>query len=86
VPQVAALAGEAKSYAERLFDYPGVGPLPPDAAARAVRRPVKEEGAEIEEAALEKITEVTQGYPYFLQGWGKHTWRIASSSPISKTT
>lgn len=85
LPQVAALAGEAKSYAERLFDYPDVGPLEPDAAMKAVAEPVRAENAEIEEAALSDLAKITQGYPYFIQEWGKHTWNVALSSPITKT-
>jgi hypothetical protein len=84
LPQVAALAGEAKSYAERLFDYPDVGPLTPAAARRAVREPVRDEGAEINEPALDRIAELTRGYPYFLQEWGKHTWNLAPQSPITE--
>lgn len=83
LPQVAALAGEAKSYAERLFDYPGVGPLDPEAAETAVREPIQDEGAAIEPAALRQIVQVTKGYPYFLQEWGKHAWNTASRSPIT---
>ncbi len=83
LPQVAALAGEAKSYAERLFDYPEVGPLDPSAAERAVREPVRSEGADIDAGALHEIVEVTQGYPYFLQEWGKHAWNTAPRSPIT---
>lgn len=85
LPQVAALAGEAKSYAERLFDYPEVGPLQPDAAKTAIAEPVRAEGADIEEPALGRLVEITQGYPYFIQEWGKHTWNAANSSPITKT-
>jgi hypothetical protein len=80
---VAALAGDAKSYAERLFDYPEVGPLVPAEAERAVREPVRNEGAEIEIDALRHIVRVTRGYPYFLQEWGKHTWNSAPRSPIT---
>lgn len=83
LPQLAGLAGEAKSYAERLFDYPPVGPLDPDAARTAVREPVREEGAEITEDALNIIMERTAGYPYFLQEWGYHAWDSAPASPIT---
>ena len=83
LPQVAALAGEAKSYAERLFDYPGIGPLGPKAARQAVQEPIQDEGVEIESDALDEIVEVTEGYPYFIQEWGKHTWNQASQSPIT---
>lgn len=83
LPQVAALAGDAKSYAERLFDYPEVGPLISPAAESAVRKPVQEEEADIEPEALQRIVTVTHGYPYFLQEWGKHTWNTATQSPIT---
>lgn len=83
LPQVAALSGEAKSYAERLFDFPSVGPLTSEAARRAIEQPVRGEGAEIGAGALDRIVTVTKGYPYFLQEWGKHTWNAAEQSPIS---
>lgn len=83
LPQLAALAGEAKSYAERLFDYPPVGALERGAAERAIREPIRGEGAEIEPAALATIVEQTQGYPYFLQEWGSHAWDTAPASPIT---
>jgi hypothetical protein len=83
LPQVAALAGEAKSYAERLFDYPEVGALGQDSAKKALRGPIRAEGAEIEDSALDRVVEITKGYPYFLQEWGKHTWNAATASPIA---
>ena len=83
LPQVAAMAGEAKSYAERLFDYPEVGALTNEAAVTAVREPVREEGADITDDSLRRIVTVTEGYPYFLQEWGKHTWNAAARSPIT---
>ncbi|MCP1674453.1 hypothetical protein J2T57_001555 [Natronocella acetinitrilica] len=82
LPQVAGLAGDAKSYAERLFDYPSVGPLSVPAAMDAIRQPIEAEGAEIWDNALAMIVEQTEGYPYFLQEWGKHAWRAAETSPI----
>ena len=81
-PQVAALAGEAKSYAERLFDYPEVGPLEAVSAASAITDPLEEEGETITGEAVEAIVSITEGYPYFLQEWGKHAWNSASHSPI----
>lgn len=84
LPQLAALAGEAKSYAERLFDYPDVGALPDDSARDAIKAPVTREGVEIEDDALTLIVERTKGYPYFLQEWGYHTWNAAKSSPITR--
>jgi hypothetical protein len=82
LPQLAALAGEAKSYAERLFGYPDVGPLESEAAREAIREPIRREGAEITEEALGIIVERTNGYPYFLQEWGYHVWQAADHTPI----
>jgi hypothetical protein len=83
LPQLAALAGEAKSYAERLFDFPGVGALDEEAAAKAIADPIREEGASITREALAEVVRVTEGYPYFLQEWGKHTWQQAMGPEIS---
>jgi hypothetical protein len=83
LPQLRARMGNAKSYAERLFDFPVIGPLPPEAARQALRKPLNDEGVEIEAAALDQILQLTHGYAYFLQEWGSHTWRAAQSSPIS---
>lgn len=83
LPQLAALSGEVKSYAERLFEYPEVGPLDRDASIAAISEPVVEAGAEIERDASELIFNKTQGYPYFLQEWGSHSWNLAPDSPIS---
>lgn len=84
LPQVAGLAGDAKSYAERLFDYPEIGPLIKTAAREAIRKPLEEEGVVINDDALEDVVSVTGGYPYFLQEWGKHVWRIADNTPFDK--
>lgn len=82
LPQLRGRMGNAKSYAERLFDFPTIGPLPPLAARRAIEKPLADEGVSITPAALEQILELTRGYAYFLQQWGSHTWRAAASSPI----
>ena len=84
LPQLRGQMGNAKSYAERLFDFPEIGPLPPPAARLAIERPLANEGVAIKEDALEQILRVTQGYAYFLQQWGSHTWRAASEPPITK--
>ena len=83
LPQLAGLAGEAKSYAERLFNYPDVGQLADEAARDAIRAPIEREGAEIRQDALDTIKDQTKGYPYFLQEWGFHTWDVAERSPIT---
>ena len=84
LPQLRGRMGEAKSYAERLFDFPEIGPLSAADAAEAIVRPAQNEGAEIQDEAVHLIIEKTQGYPYFLQEWGKHTWDIAPESPIRR--
>ena len=83
LPQLRGRMGRAKSYAERLFDFPEVGPLPPVAARAAIEKPALDEGVQIEHAALDRIVEATHGYAYFLQEWGKHAWDAADQSPIT---
>lgn len=83
LPQIAKLSGDAKSYAERLFIFPEIGALKPEAAREAIEKPLRGEGVEIEGPALEMILEKTAGYPFFLQEWGHHAWNAASHSPIT---
>jgi len=83
LPQLRGLAGEAKSYAERLFDFPMIGPLDAPEAERAIQKPAHDEGVDFTQTALEEILRQTSGYPYFLQEWGKHSWEIAKQTPIT---
>ena len=83
LPQLRGKMGEAKSYAERLFDFPEIGPLNQQDAAEAIVKPIEDEGAKINADAVDLIVEETKGYPYFLQEWGKHAWDIAQQSPIT---
>ncbi len=85
LPQLPGRMGRAKSYAERLFDFPTVDALVHDAAVAAVRKPIEAESTRIADDAVEEIVRVTRGYPYFLQQWGKHTWDVAPSSPIERS-
>ncbi len=82
LPQLVAGLGRAKSYAERLFEFPEIGPLEPEAAMRALTAPAGREGVKYTRDALKEILEQTQRYPYFLQEWGKHAWAAADKSPI----
>lgn len=84
LPQLAGLAGEAKSYAERLFHYPDVGALPEVDAVEALNGPANKAGATFTDGALRQIIELTQGYPYFLQEWGYHAWNNSPSTTISE--
>jgi hypothetical protein len=83
LPQVAALSGEAKSYAERLFHYPDIGALTEADAKAAIQQPVNEEGAAIDDDALTEIFLKTRGYPYFLQEWGHQSWNLALGDTIT---
>jgi len=82
LPQPAGLAGDARSYAERLFEFPPLGPLDTRASEAAVREPIHKAGAAITPEALRLIVEQTEGYAYFLQEWGHHSWDVAPKSPI----
>jgi len=83
LPILPGLAGESKSYAERLFNFPEVGALSEEDAARALRDPALAADVEFERAALQEVFRLTRGYPYFLQEWGYQGWNLAPSSPIT---
>lgn len=83
LPQLIAQAGRAKSYAERLFEYHEIGPLDENAANAAIETPAIKAGVQFDRQALKEIFVQTQGYPYFLQEWGKHCWQVAEQSPIT---
>jgi tetratricopeptide (TPR) repeat protein len=83
LPQLAKLAGDAKSYAERLFDYPPIGPLDAEGARQALAAPAEREGVAYAKDALDYVIAQTAGYPFFLQVWGSHCWDVAAKSPIS---
>lgn len=83
LPQLRGHMGRAKSYAERLFDFPEIGPLNEEAARQALAKPAEAEGAAFEPDALNAVLDKTRGYPYFLQEWGKHSWDAANESPIT---
>ncbi len=82
LPQLRGRMGRAKSYAERLFDFPEVGPLSAEAAEQAITAPANALGVSVTPEALARIVKETRGYPYFVQEWGKHSWDAATTSPI----
>lgn len=84
LPQLVGQAGRAKSYAERLFEYPEIGPLIEAEAKKALVAPAEKQGVKYEEGALTEILSQTKAYPYFLQEWGKHSWGCANNSPITR--
>lgn len=77
LPSLPGFAGEAKSYAERLFDFPVIDSLEREDAELALSRPADKEGVAWAEDALELAYSRTEGYPYFLQEFGKQAWEIA---------
>lgn len=83
LPILPGLVGESKSYAERLFNFPDIGPLLEADANKALHDPVIEAGEAIDPDALHEIFRLTRGYPYFLQEWGYQAWNHAVASPIS---
>ena len=83
LPQLRGRMGKAKSYAERLFEFPEIGVLSDEDARLAIAKPAADEGVAIDDDALEAIVTRTQRYPYFLQEWGKHVWDAAERSPIT---
>jgi len=82
LPQLRGRMGRAKSYAERLFDFPEIGALDTAAAKIAIAKPAEAQGVKVNKDALDRIIEQTHRYPYFLQEWGKHAWDAADKSPI----
>jgi hypothetical protein len=86
LPQILALAGESKSYSERLFDYPRVGALADLDARAAIRVPAANMGVQFTEEALAEILHKTERYPYFLQQWAHDAWSLAQASPIDLPT
>lgn len=82
LPQLAGQAGDAKSCAERWFDFPRLDALSESDAGQAIREPIETEGARITEAALREIYAQTRGYPYFLQEWGYSVWNMAPTTTI----
>lgn len=85
LPILPGLAGESKSYAERLFSFPDVGALSETDASKALRDPAQAAGVVFEPAALKEVFRMTRGYPYFLQEWGYQAWNLATASPITLT-
>ena len=83
LPQLLGQLGRAKSYAERLFEFAPIGALKSEDARKALVVPAGKQSVVFEEEAVEEIIRSTRGYPYFLQEWGQHSWRIAERSPVT---
>lgn len=86
LPVLPGMAGESKSYAERLFSFPDIGALSELDAAKALRDPARAVGVDFQDDALKEVFRVTHGYPYFIQEWGYQSWNMAEASPITLQT
>ena len=84
LPQIAELAGDAKSYAERLFKFPAIGVLSPDDEGAALVRPAQDEDVDYTAEALDEAVQITGGYPYFLQELGYAVWTVAEGPTITR--
>lgn len=85
LPQIPRLTGDARSYAERLFDFPTIANLDEDAAAAALVEPARAQAVDYDADALALALDWTAGYPFYLQQIGKHAWNQASASPITRS-
>jgi hypothetical protein len=83
LPILPGMAGESKSYAERLFSFPNIGALSQENSVKALQEPAQAAGVTFEAAALDEVFHLTKGYPYFLQEWGYVAWNLATESPIT---
>jgi hypothetical protein len=83
LPQLPRLAGEAKSYAERLFKFPRIGRLSDDQARAALAEPAERLGVRFGDDALAAVVAYTEGYPYFLQEYGSALWNQIDELKVS---
>ena len=84
LPILLGLAGQSKSYAERLFRFPEIGKLSVQDAGKALQDPAQAQDVTFTPSALEEIFQLTYGYPYFIQEWGYQAWNMASSASITR--
>jgi len=82
LPQIPRLTGDARSYAERLFDFPTIANLDAEAATAALVEPARAQGVDYDKDALALALDWTEGYPFYIQQIGKHAWNQASASQI----
>jgi hypothetical protein len=83
LPHLPVALATSKSYAERLFHYRSVDRLPRPEADRALLIPASTEDVQYDDDALAELYRLTDGYPYFVQAYGKVAWDCAPASPIS---
>jgi len=84
LPLLPELTGEAKSYAERGFEFRKIGALDDEAAAAALEEPARGQGVNWQPKAVERVVHLTEGYPYFLQEYGRAAWKIGDGSAVTR--
>jgi hypothetical protein len=82
LPHLPSVLSASKSYSERLFRYVRIDRLDREAADLALIAPAEREGVEFKPGALDALYLAADGYPYFVQAYGKVTWDVATASPI----
>jgi hypothetical protein len=83
LPHLPSVLSASKSYSERLFRYARIDRLDREAADQALLAPAEREDVLFKQDALDALYEAADGYPYFVQAYGKVTWDVAAASPIT---
>jgi hypothetical protein len=83
LPHLPSVLSASKSYSERLFRYARIDRLDRDAADQALIAPAEREDVIFKQEALDALYEAADGYPYFVQAYGKVTWDVAAASPVT---
>jgi hypothetical protein len=83
LPHLPSVLSASKSYSERLFRYVSIDRLDRESADIALLAPARREGADFEQGALDALYAAADGYPYFVQAYGKVTWDVAAASPVT---
>jgi hypothetical protein len=83
LPHLPSVLSASKSYSERLFGYVRIDRLDREAADLALIAPARREGVEFKPAALDALYRAADGYPYFVQAYGKVAWDVAAESPVT---
>jgi hypothetical protein len=84
LPHLPSVLSASKSYSERLFRYVAIDRLDRESADVALLVPAQREGADFEPAALAELYVAADGYPYFVQAYGKVTWDVAAASTVTE--
>ena len=84
LPNLPGKISEARTYGERLFLYRTIGQLDEEAAANAITLPIRKLGASTAPSALAMLLRASDGYPFFLQTYGRAAWDTAVGKEITE--